>query len=96
MVTLSFLDGTLLECELNGNTFITDTKPNFPTNLKTVTISGDENRILKNVQIIESFSPDGRFCFGLLETPESELEAEKLGAQILYTALLTDTLLEDE
>lgn len=38
MTTISFNDGTTLEVEQNGSTFITDTKPDFPEDLTDIII----------------------------------------------------------
>ena len=95
MVTIHFSNGYTVEANLNADTFVTDVKPDFPKDLKTVILTGEREETLKNVQIIECFSPDDSYCFGLREIPQDELSSDRMKAQALYTALITDTLLED-
>lgn len=97
-VKIIFLDGTEIEAEKNGSSYIVDEKPGFPNDLSEVSITGSEEgeKVLHNVQIGECASVDGRYWFWLGEIPEAELEATRTDAQVMYTALMTDTLLDGE
>ena len=94
--TIQFGDGSSIIVEENGNCFITDEKPDFPDNLDNITISDEDGeRILSKSEIIECASIDDKYWFSLREITEEELAREKLDAQVTFTALCTDTLLED-
>lgn len=97
-----FLDGTELETDHNGDCFIVDTKPQFPDDLSEVTIiitSGSEETtstsILHNAAIKECYSNDGRYWFSFIITSEAAMKIMEIEAQTYYTAMMTDTLLEE-
>lgn len=50
MTTITFNDGTTLEVEQNGSTFITETKPTFPSDLTNIEIeeSYDTSKTVEN------------------------------------------------
>lgn len=91
-VTIEFKDGSQIEAEVNGNCYITDSKPEFPEDLSEVTIKGgDDTQILKDVGILKCAAVDNRYWFTFTFTSAYE----KLEAQIMYTAAMTDTLMEE-
>lgn len=93
---ISFSDGTSFEADVNGNNYITDEKPDFPSDLKEVIVTiGDDAYVLNNVTIQEGAHTDDRYWFILLETSAEEMKAAEVEAQVLYTAVCTDTLLEE-
>lgn len=95
-VTITFSDGTSINAEQNGTSYIVNSKPDFPTDLTEVSVSGEDGDItLANVQIIECASVDSRYWFGMRELSAEELAKATSEAQILYTALMTDTLLTE-
>lgn len=97
MATIKFNNGYTITAELNGNCFITDNKPNFPTDLSNITVTADDKSyIVEHGEIIEAASVDDRYWFAIRDIPNEELTREKADAQITYTAIMTDTLLEDE
>ena len=94
---ITFMDGTVINADVNGTCFIVDEEPEFPADLSTVKIEdGNEEKELHNGQIIECAGTDDRYWFSIVEISATELEKEKTDAQIMYTALMTDTLLEEE
>ena len=95
-VMITFLDGTVVEAEVNGNCYIADEKPVFPNDLSEVSISGEDEQTIHHAEIIEAASTDGRYWSVLREIPQSELEREKMDSQILFTAVMTDTLIEED
>ena len=95
-VTIRFADGTELEAEQNGSCFIVDEEPAFPADLSTVTISGETDEVIENAEIVECASVDERYWFAIIAISAEEIAREKTDAQIMYTALMTDTLLEEE
>lgn len=95
-VTITFSDGSTVEADVNGNCFIVDEKPVFPKDLSEVSISGEEEQTIHHAEIIEAASTDGRYWFVLREIPQNELEREKMDSQILFTAVMTDTLIEED
>lgn len=82
--TIKFENGTIIETEQNGACFITAEKPAFPTQFGTVTIEGEEPRIIEHAQLVECASVDGRYWFSFIETPQDEL----------YRAIMEDALCE--
>lgn len=97
MATIKFNNGITINAEENGNCFITDSKPAFPSDLSNITVTTDEESyVIANGEIIEAASIDGRYWFTIRDVPETELAREKADAQITYTAIMTDSLLEDE
>lgn len=94
---ITFKDGSSINAEVNGSCYIVDENPGFPADLSVVNVKDEDGeKVFKNAQVIECASVDGRYWFSFLETSEEELEKEKIDAQIMYTALMTDTLLEEE
>ena len=101
-----FLNGTELETDHNGNCFIVDIEPQFPDDLSevTITITSEEEipqepvyetitttDTLYNVSVQECYSDDDRYWFTFIPvSSESKLEA-----QVFYTAMMTDTLMEE-
>lgn len=91
--TIKFKDGTEIEAEVNGNNFITATEPDFPYDMSEVTIiKGEDEEVLKNASVQQSAGIDGRYWF-IFTTPSAY---DTLESQVLYTALMTDTLIEEE
>lgn len=89
---IRFKDGTEISAEVNGNNFITTTEPNFPDDMSEVTVvKGNDEEVLKNVSVQQSAGLDGRYWF-IFTVPTTY---ETLESQVLYTALMTDTLIEE-
>lgn len=97
-VTIIFTDGTELEAMLNATTYIVDEKPGFPANLSEVTVQSKDGSttVYNNVEIIEAYSDDGKYRFIIVEVPSDIISKERMDAQVMYTALMTDTLIEEE
>jgi len=69
-ITITFKNGVSIEAEKNGDCYITNAKPQFPSDLSEVTVGETK---LKNVQLIECASVDGRYWFAFREMSETEL-----------------------
>ena len=84
MARITFKDKTVIYAEQNGNCFIVNQKPDFPADLSKVIISGDETIKLKNAQLVECASVDGRYWFTFVgeqyfnEPTLDEAKAEKI------------------
>ena len=92
-----FKNGTELMTEMNGSSFIVDERPAFPDDLSTINVITEQGeRVLHNVIAAECASVDGRFWFGFIEQSQEDMTQEKRDAQILFKALMTDTLIEEE
>ena len=90
-VIIAFADGTSINAELNGDSYITDTKPDFPDDLSTVTITGPKTNVtIENARIVTCASVDGRFWFAILPTPQKEIETVKLRADLDFLAAMVD------
>lgn len=72
-VIITFADGTEIEADHSGTCYIADDKPVFPYDLSVVTVSGDEERIINNAQLVECFSVDGRYWFAFIERSEMDV-----------------------
>lgn len=87
-----FNDGIEITAEVNGSCYIVDTKPEFPDDLTEVVIEKDGTQeTLEFAEVQECASSDGRYWF----TFATATEYDKLQSQVLYTALMTDTLIEE-
>lgn len=95
-VRITFKNGMNIEAEENGSSLITDSRPEFPSDLSFVTVTRtDGERIYKDAEIIECASVDGRYWFSFREVPESERAARQMQANIEYIAMMTDVDLEE-
>lgn len=91
-----FKNGMEIKAEKNGNSLITERRPDFPLDLSYVTVIGTGTEYTyKNAEIIESASIDGRFWFAFREIPETERAARQMQANIEYIAMMTDVDLEE-
>ena len=91
-MTITFSNGLVVQADVNGTCYITDSKPDFPDDLSNVTISdGTTERVIRQVEIIECHPFDDRYWFGLYELSPEELKQKELEDTI---QMLTDCLLE--
>ena len=61
-----------ITAEQNGDCYILNSKPVFPSDLSVVTISGETEETLHNVQVIDCASVDGRYWFTFHQLSEFE------------------------
>lgn len=85
---------------LNGNNYVSVvevTEDDFD-DLSEVTITDSEGnvQVLHNAELLQVQQYEDGFYFILAEMSEAKVRAMATEAQILYTALATDTLLEEE
>ena len=91
-----FKNGTEITAEMNGNCYITLTKPAFPSDLSVVTVITDDGEMeYKNAELVECFSLDGRYWFAFNEISEAERAVRQMQANIEYIAMMTDVELEE-
>ena len=82
MTTITFNNGMTLEVEQNGSTFITETKPTFPTDLSDITIAGENETTIKNGMIVECYGPNSEYYyFSIIEKPYNIILEERLNEQ---------------
>lgn len=87
-----FKNGESLTAEQNGNTFITNTVPEFPDDLTEVNVFvEDQQTTLHYVIIQEAASIDGRYWFCLVEEQEGERIIREQEEKITF---LEDCLME--
>ena len=73
-VKITFFDGTIVNADVNGDSYIVDTKPAFPADTSIVTIGEGQNaETLENVKIQECASIDGRYWFAFVAMSEIEI-----------------------
>ncbi|MBQ9302018.1 hypothetical protein [Butyrivibrio sp.] len=93
-------DGKVIEdLTMNGNNFVSQaevTEDDF-TDLSQVTITGSDGteEILKNVELNQIAHYSDGWYFILRELTPEEIRNNNNEAQIFYTAIATDTLMED-
>lgn len=98
--TITLSDGTVIyNLRLNGNNYISDTElteDDFSGKLDGVTITSSSGETEKhaNMELIQVKQYGSEWWFILRDIPEAELKAASMDAQVLYTAIVTDTLLE--
>ena len=59
-----------------------------------IKIEGEMPQTIANGRIVDAASVDGRYWFTIIEISEAEAREASRDAQIMYTALMTDTLME--
>jgi hypothetical protein len=92
---ITFVDGTEISAEKNGDSFILKKRRTFPDDLSVVTVKvGDTETVYRNAVITECASVDGRFWFGISETSEGERVTKKMLADIRTIAELADVDLD--
>jgi len=95
-VKIVFKNGTEITAEENGTSLISDSRPDFPADLSSVTVIRDgRGHIYRNVEIIECASVDGRYWFSFREVPETERAARQMQANIEYIAMMAEINLEE-
>lgn len=92
-------DGTeLSDLSLNGNNYVSKTEITediFEDNLETVTIEDEEETTeLHNAELVYVKTFGDEWWFVLKELSDAELKELSNDAQIFYTAVMTDTLME--
>jgi len=84
---------------LNGNNYVSVeevTEDDFD-DLSEVTITDSEGnvQVLHNVELLQVQQYEDGFYFILAEMPEAKVRAMATEAQIMFTAIATDTLIEE-
>lgn len=88
---ITFKNGVEIEAEVNGSCYITDRKPDLPVDLSEVTATaGEDVKVIRNADVNEAASTDGRYWFTLRELTEQELKDIKTQADIQYLAMMAD------
>lgn len=92
-------DKVIEDLTMNGNNFVSQaevTEDDF-TDLSQVTITGSDGteEILKNVELNQIAHYSDGWYFILRELTPEEIRNNNNEAQIFYTAIATDTLMED-
>jgi hypothetical protein len=73
-VKITFIDGTFIDADVNGDCFIVDEKPTFPEDISIIFVDDGENvEVLDHVVIQESASVDGRYWFTFVKMSEIEI-----------------------
>ena len=99
--TIDLGNGNVLNnMELNGNNYVSDTQLTIDIfdGMTTVTITGTDGSVktIAHAKLVQfSLFPDGKYYIVFDKLSEDELHAMANDAQILFTAIATDTLLEE-
>lgn len=74
-VKITFTNGLMLNAMLNATTFIVDEKPDFPDDLSEVTVEMENGTtVYHNAKIMEAYSDDGKYRFGISEMSPLEIQ----------------------
>ena len=93
-------DGTEIEANLNMNTWESDTEPDdsaFVNNTHNVSYTDPDGNVteLGECEYIKGIQDDnGKYLFFLNLIPEAVIAANQMEAQVFFTAVSTDTLME--
>ena len=98
---MTLTDGTVINnLELNGTNYVSQEEIDeniFEGNLKEVIVEdGESEYVLRNCELEYVRQYGDEWWFVLRELSDAEVKAMATDAQVLYTALVTDTLLEEE
>lgn len=86
-----FTNGLEIEVESNGDSYITDTEPNFPDDLSVVIIkNGDDTTELKNINVQECASIDGRYWFVFVPMSEIEIRFAEIEDALCELSIMED------
>ncbi len=86
-----FTNGLEIEVESNGDSYITDTEPNFPDDLSVVIIkNGDDTTELENVNVQECASVDGRYWFVFVPMSEIEIRFAEIEDALCELSIMED------
>ena len=95
-------DGTELDnLTLNGNNYVSETEISehvFSDNLATVTIEDDENNVqeLHNCKLTHFAHYADGWYFIIDEMTQAEIDKDVNEAQTFFTAMMTDTLIDED
>lgn len=83
MTSITFKNGKTIEVEQNGSTFITETKPTFPSDLSDIEITdGETTTNIENGMIVECYGPNSEYYyFSIIEKPYNIILEERLNEQ---------------
>lgn len=91
MATITFNNGTSINVEVNGTTFISDVKPAFPSDLSNINITGcDFMDHVDYGRIVEAAGSDNRYWFGIIPISEKERAETQLRADVDYIMMELD------
>lgn len=92
---IKFKEGAEITAEVNGDCFITESKPSFPASLEGVTVEKDgETTEYEEAMLIECASVDGKYWFSLMEKPLDVKQAEKIAMQEEQIQFLEGCIME--
>lgn len=98
--TVDLGNGNILtNLALNGTDFVSKEhiNPNIFDGMNNVTVSDNEGgyKTYTHPELVHcDLFPDGNTYFYIRELSEAEIKANSLDAQVTYTAVMTDTLME--
>lgn len=73
-VKITFVNGLVLNAILNATTYIVDEKPDFPDDISEVTVEmKNGTTVYRNAKIMEAYSDDGKYRFGISEMSPLEI-----------------------
>ena len=93
--TIKFKDGTKIVAEVNGDCYITESKPTFPKNLKELEISTEkETKTYEEAMLVECACVGGGYWFTFIEKPLDIKQAERIAELEEKNAFLEGCIME--
>ena len=92
---IRFKDGTEITAEVNGDSYITESKPDFPSNTKGLTVEKESGTTeYEDALLFDCASADGKYWFGIIEKPLEVKKAEKIAMQEAQIQFLEGCVME--
>jgi len=90
-VRIIFLDGTEIEADVNGDSYIVETKPTFPQDLSSITIvKGEDEQVLTNAKLVECASVDGAYWFAFVQMSAIEIKFAEIEDALCELSMLEE------
>ena len=93
--TIKFKNGTEIVAEVNGDSYITKSKPTFPNDLTGLEIVTEkETKTFEEAMLIECASVDNRYWFTFIEKPLDVKQAERIAELEMKNEFLEGCIME--
>ena len=93
--TIKFKNGTEIEAKVNADCYITDVKPDFPSDMTGLVIEREDgNKEYDDPILIECASVDGKYWFAFNEKPEEQILKEEIRQLQMQNEFLEGCIME--
>ena len=92
---IKFKNGTQITAEVNGDCYVTDEKPEIPSDLTDLEIETEEGtKTYEEAMFVESASVDGKYWFTFIEKPIEVKQAEEIRQLQMQNEFLEGCIME--